>query len=99
MFIDAEIAVALSADVPRYSKTAPVDAPTANKTVLVVALARAANHGLDLLSGSCSLGALGSREASIPFKRLSNAIICDLRRRQAVKLDFDHIGAAHGRRS
>src|SRR5262245_23964239 len=83
MLIDAEIAVALSADVPRYSKTAPVAAPTANKTVLVVALARAANHGLDLLSGSCSLGALGLREASIPFKRLSNAIICDLRRRMS----------------
>src|SRR6516165_4635999 len=59
--------------------------PTANKikTVLAVALAAAANHGLDLLSGCCSLGSLGLREASIPFRRLSNAITCDLRRRMS----------------
>src|SRR5262249_14991073 len=50
-------------------------APTANKikTVLAVALAAAANHGLDLLSGCCS----------IPFRCLSNAIICDLRKRMS----------------
>jgi hypothetical protein len=78
------------------------DAPTANKieTVLAVAPAAAANHGLDLLSGRCSLGSLGLRQASIPFRRLSNAIICDLKKthviEQAVELAFDHIGAAHG---
>src|SRR5215472_13207467 len=61
---------------------APVAAPTANKikTVLAVALAAAANHGLDLLSGCCSPGL---RQASIPFRCLSNAIICDLRRRMS----------------
>src|SRR6516165_5916819 len=59
--------------------------PTANKikTVLAVALAAAANHGLDLLSGCRSLGSLGLREASILFSCLSNAIICDLRRRMS----------------
>ena|SRR6516225_12005453 len=43
---------------PDKIKAAPVAAPTANKikTVLTVALAAAANHGLDLLSGCCSLG-------------------------------------------
>src|SRR5262249_28104207 len=67
------------------NKAAPVAAPTANKikTVLAVALAAAANHGLDLLSDRCSLGSLGLREASIPFRCLSNAIICDLRRRMS----------------
>src|SRR5256886_17690781 len=59
--------------------------PTANKieTDLAFALAAAANHGLDLLSGCCSLGSLGLRQASIPFRCLSNAIICDLRRRMS----------------
>src|SRR5260370_18249701 len=59
--------------------------PTANKieTLLSVALAAAANHGLDLLSGCCSLGSLCLRQASIPFSCLSNAIICDLKRRMS----------------
>jgi hypothetical protein len=35
----------------------------------------------DLLSGCCSLGSLGLRQVSIPFRCLSNAIICDLKRR------------------
>src|SRR5262249_12082283 len=38
---------------------------------------------LDLLSGCCSLHSLGLREASIPFSCLSNAIICDLKRRMS----------------
>src|SRR5262249_52349787 len=42
-----------------------------------------ANHGLDLLSGCCSLGPLGCRQASIPLRCLSNAIICDLKRRMS----------------
>src|SRR2546430_17344407 len=59
--------------------------PTANKieTDLAFALAAAANHGLDLLSGCCSLGSLGLRQASIPFRCLSNAIICDLKKRMS----------------
>src|SRR5262249_38232897 len=52
-------------------------AETFQLAILAVALATAANHGLDLLSG----GSLGLREASIPFSCLSNAIICDLRKR------------------
>jgi hypothetical protein len=48
-------------------KTAPVAAPTANKTVLVVAIVTAANHGLDLLSVCCSLGLLGFRSLSGPL--------------------------------
>ena len=54
-----------------------------DRTVLAVALAAAASHGLDLLSGCCPLGSLGLREASIPFRCISNAIICDLRRRMS----------------
>src|SRR6185437_16089350 len=46
--------------------------------VLAVARAAAANHG-----SFCSLGSLGLRQASIPFRCLSNAIICDLRRRMS----------------
>jgi hypothetical protein len=62
-----------------------VAAPTAKKikTVLAIAIAAAANHGLDLLSGCCPLGSLDLREASIPFSCLSYAIICDLRRRMS----------------
>jgi hypothetical protein len=65
--------------------TALVAAPTAKKikAVRAVAIAAAANHGLDLLSGCCSLGSLDLREASIPFSCLSYAIICDLRRRMS----------------
>src|SRR5262249_10806811 len=68
--------------VPKKRKAARVAPPTANKIkpVLAVALAAATNHGLDLLSGCCSLGSVGLREASIPFRCLSNAIICDLRK-------------------
>jgi hypothetical protein len=60
---------------------APTAAPTPNKPVLAVALAAAANHGVDLLSGCCSLGSLGLRYASIPRRRISNAIVRDFRKR------------------
>jgi hypothetical protein len=60
-FVHVVCLAPLSGHVPRYSKAAPVAAPTANKTVLAVALAAAANHGLDLLSGCCSLGSLDLR--------------------------------------
>src|SRR5262249_40215582 len=48
------------------------------KAVLAVALAAAANHGVGLLSGCRSLGL---RYASIPRRRVSNAIVVDLRER------------------
>src|SRR5436190_10660524 len=40
-------------------------------------------RNLDLVSSCCSLGSLDLRQASIPFSCLSNAIICDLRRRMS----------------
>jgi hypothetical protein len=51
VLINVEIAVALK------SKAAPVAAPTAKKikTVLAIAIAAAAKHGLDLLLGCFSL--------------------------------------------
>src|SRR5262249_6730226 len=56
-------------------------APIANNAVLAVALAAAASHGVNLLSGCCSLGSLGLRYASIARRRVSNAIVCDFRKR------------------
>src|SRR5262245_43696184 len=43
--------------------------------------AAAANHGVNLLSRCCSRGSLGLRYASIPRRRISNAIVCDFRKR------------------
>src|SRR5262245_55229038 len=62
-------------------KVAPAAAPIANNAVLAVALAAAASHGVNLLSGCCSLGSLGLRYASIARRRVSNAIVCDFRKR------------------
>jgi hypothetical protein len=51
---------------------------------------------VDLLSGCCSLGSLGLRYASIPRIRVSNAIVCDFRKRifklelHHIELDLDH---------
>jgi hypothetical protein len=56
----------------------PDRCPTANKAVLAVVLAAAANNGVDLLSGCRSLGL---RCASIPRRRVSNAIVCDFKKR------------------
>src|SRR5262245_12189379 len=62
-------------------KVAPAAAPIANNAALAVALAAAASHGVNLLSGCCSLGSLGLRYASIARRRVSNAIVRDFRRR------------------
>src|SRR5262245_9027635 len=62
-------------------KVAPAAAPIANNAVLAVALAAAASHGVNLLSGCCSLGSLGLRYASIARRRVSNAIVRDFRKR------------------
>src|SRR5262245_14502699 len=62
-------------------KVAPAAAPIANNAVLAVALAAAASHGVNLLSGCCSLGSLGLRYASIAPRRVSNAIVRDFRKR------------------
>src|SRR5215475_14132186 len=62
-------------------KVAPAAAPIANNAVLAVALAAAASHGVNLLSGCCSLGSLGLRYASIARRRVSSAIVCDFRKR------------------
>src|SRR5262249_6433423 len=59
----------------------PTAAPIANNAVLAVALAAAASHGVNLLSGCCSLGSLGLRYASIARRRVSNAIVRDFRKR------------------
>jgi hypothetical protein len=69
-----------SGHVPGKAWSGPprIAAPTANKAVLAVALAAAANNGVDLLSGCRSLGL---RCASILRKRVSNAIVCDFKKR------------------